>query len=162
MTIVTVLSFSAGYATYDESTKTVTPRPGPGKITITKNPEEPYYSFKWEPRDGFEPTDHVSATDIDLLIPGDAKWIHCKNCTTGRVFVLKFNSSDRKEFFWMQSRTDAKDRNVASLSTEDQRIAATFEKILADDEEEEEEDEDLMEQDEPASSSQPANSTDNS
>ena len=39
----------------------------------------------------------------DLIIfPDDIEFKHVKACTTGRVFVLKFKSSTRKFFFWMQ------------------------------------------------------------
>ena len=39
----------------------------------------------------------------DLIIfPDDIEFKSVKQCTTGRVFVLKFKSSTRKLFFWMQ------------------------------------------------------------
>lgn len=147
MAFETILNFAAGYATYDEATKTVTPRPGPGRITVSKDPQEPYYSFAWEPRDGFEPPETVTSREPLLLIPGDAEWVHCRSKTNGRVFALKFQSSDKREFFWMQARTDAKDKNPATLSSEDKLILSTFQKILTEDEEEEEDEDEDMEQD---------------
>lgn len=148
MAFETVLNFSAGYATYDEATKIVTPRPGPGRIVVSKDPQEPYYSFVWEPRDGFEPPEPVSAREPLLMIPGDAQWVHCKSKTNGRVFSLKFQTSDKREFFWLQARTDAKDKNPATLSAEDERILKTFEKILTEEDEEEDEEEE-EDEDEP-------------
>lgn len=39
----------------------------------------------------------------DLIIfPDDVEFKHVPQCTTGRVYVLKFKSSQRKLFFWMQ------------------------------------------------------------
>ena len=39
----------------------------------------------------------------DLIIfPDDIEFKHVTQCTTGRVFVLKFKTSSRKFFFWMQ------------------------------------------------------------
>ena len=42
----------------------------------------------------------------DLIIfPDDVEFKHVPQCTTGRVYLLKFKSSSRKFFFWMQVRT---------------------------------------------------------
>ena len=39
----------------------------------------------------------------DLIIfPDDIEFKHVPQCTTGRVYLLKFKSSSRKFFFWMQ------------------------------------------------------------
>lgn len=35
-------------------------------------------------------------------------------CTTGRVYLLKFKSSNQKLFFWMQSKSDEKDEENVS------------------------------------------------
>lgn len=131
-----ILSFHAGYADFDESTKMVTPRAGAGKITVTRNPEEAYLNFSWDPRDGFKPPNELKPF---LLIPGDAQWVHVKQCTTGRVFALKFQSSEKREFFWMQSKTNAQDKKPSSLSVQDKKILETFEKLL---------DEEMMDADE--------------
>lgn len=46
----------------------------------------------------------------DLIIfPDDIEFKLVKQCTTGRVFVLKFKSSTRKFFFWMQEPKSDKD-----------------------------------------------------
>lgn len=143
MAFETILNFPAGYALYDETTHMVTPRPGTGRVIVNKDPEDPYYSFLWEPRDGFVPPEEVSAQEPLLLIPGDAQWVHCKKSTTGRIFALKFQSSDRREFFWMQARTDAKDKNPGTLSAEDNRILSSFQRILTEEDDEEEEEDDI-------------------
>merc|ERR1719422_183706 len=46
----------------------------------------------------------------DLIIfPDDAEFKHVPQCTTGRVYVLKFKSSQRKLFFWLQEPKTDKD-----------------------------------------------------
>lgn len=130
MSTDSILSFNAGCADFDEVTKAVTPLAGAGKITVTRDPDESYLYFSWEPRDGFKPPADFKSLDTYVLIPGDAQWVHVKQCTTGRVFALKFQSSEKREFFWMQSKTDATDRKPGSLSTMDKKILETFDKLL--------------------------------
>ncbi|KAF5098879.1 hypothetical protein D0Z00_001865 [Geotrichum galactomycetum] len=139
MSSETILSFNAGYALYDPDSQIVTCKPGPGKITVTREPGESFLYFTWEPREGFKPPADFVPFDTYVLFPGDALWVHVIQCTTGRVFALKFLSSDRREFFWMQSRTDAEDRLPGSLSTQDENIYDMLEKLLQTDEEPEEE-----------------------
>lgn len=39
----------------------------------------------------------------DLIIfPDDCEYVKVPQCTTGRVYLLKFKSSNRKFFFWLQ------------------------------------------------------------
>lgn len=40
--------------------------------------------------------------------------IRVEQCTTGRVYLLKFKSSNQKLFFWMQNKSDEKDEEVIS------------------------------------------------
>lgn len=35
-------------------------------------------------------------------------------CTTGRVYILKFKSSSQKVFYWMQSKNDEKDDELVN------------------------------------------------
>ena len=40
----------------------------------------------------------------DLIIfPDDCEFKRVSQCTTGRVYVLKFKSSNKKFFFWVQA-----------------------------------------------------------
>lgn len=45
----------------------------------------------------------TGVVEDDLIIfPDDCEYVRVSQCTTGRVYLLKFKSSNRKLFFWMQ------------------------------------------------------------
>lgn len=44
-----------------------------------------------------------------IIFPDDAEFLKVPQCTTGRVFVLKFKTSPRRLFFWSQEAKDDKD-----------------------------------------------------
>ncbi|KAI9273657.1 proteasome complex subunit Rpn13 ubiquitin receptor-domain-containing protein [Sporodiniella umbellata] len=51
--------------------------------------------------------------DQDFIIfPEEADFVHVKECTTGRVYVLKFKSSSQKQFYWMQNKSEDKDKEL--------------------------------------------------
>merc|ERR1711894_342810 len=59
--------------------------------------------FKWKDRSS-------GTVEDDLIIfPDDVEFKKVSQCTTGRVFILKFKNSTRKLFFWMQEPKDDKD-----------------------------------------------------
>ncbi|XP_065353291.1 proteasomal ubiquitin receptor ADRM1 isoform X2 [Cloeon dipterum] len=59
--------------------------------------------FCWKER-------HSSAIEDDLIIfPDDCEFKRVPQCTTGRVYVLKFKTSHRLFFFWMQEPKSDKD-----------------------------------------------------
>ena len=52
--------------------------------------------FKWKDR-------ATGKVEDDLIIfPDDIEYKKVAQCTTGRVFVLKFTITSRRMFFWMQ------------------------------------------------------------
>eukprot|EP00732_Lithocolla_globosa_P001887 Lithocolla_globosa_v1_NODE_1074_length_2895_cov_15.340845.p2 type:complete len:369 gc:universal NODE_1074_length_2895_cov_15.340845:1694-2800(+) len=52
----------------------------------------------------------TGAVEEDLILfPVDAEFKHVPQCKTGRVYLLKFSSTDRKLFFWLQEPKDTKD-----------------------------------------------------
>merc|ERR1712172_249676 len=62
--------------------------------------------FKWKDRT-------TSTVEDDLIIfPDDVEFKKVPQCTTGRVFILKFKSTSRKLFFWMQEPKDDKDEEL--------------------------------------------------
>ncbi|CAO3600249.1 unnamed protein product [Absidia cylindrospora] len=59
--------------------------------------------FYWKERKSAEPEEDL------IIFPDEADMIRVDECTTGRVYLLKFKSSDQKLFFWMQNKNDEKD-----------------------------------------------------
>merc|ERR1711982_287501 len=59
--------------------------------------------FKWKDRTNGNVEDDL------IIFPEDVEFKKVTQCTTGRVFILKFKSSSRKLFFWMQEPKDDKD-----------------------------------------------------
>ena len=51
---------------------------------------------------------HLPKQDL-IIFPDDIEYKRVKQCTTGRVYILKFKSSTRKFFFWMQEPKTDKD-----------------------------------------------------
>jgi hypothetical protein len=49
----------------------------------------------------------------DLIIfPDEAEFTQVAQCETGRVYLLKFKSSNEHHFFWMQSKDASKDQEI--------------------------------------------------
>lgn len=67
--------------------------------------------FCWQDR-----TSGVVEDDL-IIFPDDCEYIKVPQCTTGRVYLLKFKSSSRKFFFWLQEpRTDKDDDNCKRIN----------------------------------------------
>jgi len=96
-----LVSFRAGKCTF--ANNTVTPIPKKGLVQLTQTPDSLIH-FQWK--------DRASGTlEDDLIIfPEEAAFSKVAKGTTGRVFILKFKTSDRKIFFWMQEPKDDKDK----------------------------------------------------
>jgi len=48
-----------------------------------------------------------------IIFPEDCEYVRVPQCTTGRVFLLKFKSSNKKSFFWMQEPKSDKDESYS-------------------------------------------------
>jgi len=48
-----------------------------------------------------------------IIFPEDCEYVRVPQCTTGRVFLLKFKSSNKKSFFWMQEPKVDKDESYS-------------------------------------------------
>ncbi|KAI7905488.1 proteasome complex subunit Rpn13 ubiquitin receptor-domain-containing protein [Cokeromyces recurvatus] len=62
--------------------------------------------FYWKERKAADPEDDF------IIFPDEAELIRVNECTTGRVYVLKFKSSSQKVFYWMQNKNDEKDEEL--------------------------------------------------
>lgn len=75
-----------------------------GLVYLKQSPDDNLMHFCWKDRQS-------GVTEDDLILfPDDCEFKRVKECTTGRVYVLKMKSSNKKMFFWMQeSKTDRDD-----------------------------------------------------
>jgi len=96
-----LVSFRAGRL-HMNSNKLITAEDKPGKIKLMRS-DEGYLHFQWMNR-----IDNQVELDI-MLFPNTASWHKVEECKDGRVFVLKFVESRRREFFWMQEPSIDKD-----------------------------------------------------
>lgn len=65
--------------------------------------EDQLIHFCWKDRT----TGHIE--DDLIIFPDDCEFKKVDQCKTGRVYILKFKSSNRKLFFWMQEPETEKD-----------------------------------------------------
>ena len=55
---------------------------------------------------------HTRTKDF-IIFPGDAEMKRVPQCTTGRVFLLKFrDSTTRRFFYWLQEPKEEKDEEL--------------------------------------------------
>ncbi|KAI9303590.1 proteasome complex subunit Rpn13 ubiquitin receptor-domain-containing protein [Cunninghamella echinulata] len=64
--------------------------------------------FYWKERKATEPEEDL------IIFPDEAEMVKVEECTTGRVYLLKFKSSNEKLFFWMQNKNDEKDEELVN------------------------------------------------
>eukprot|EP00930_Biecheleria_cincta_P015283 TRINITY_DN1279_c0_g2_i1.p1 TRINITY_DN1279_c0_g2~~TRINITY_DN1279_c0_g2_i1.p1 ORF type:complete len:303 (+),score=87.70 TRINITY_DN1279_c0_g2_i1:52-909(+) len=92
--------FKAGRMDWDGRMVTADKRKG--KIVLFTSEEDQLTHLTWWDRDKNEQV-------TDLIVINDAYFERVEKCTTGRVYILRFTSSDKKMFFWMQEPKDEKD-----------------------------------------------------
>ncbi|KAI8368302.1 proteasome complex subunit Rpn13 ubiquitin receptor-domain-containing protein [Radiomyces spectabilis] len=59
--------------------------------------------FYWKERKASQPEEDL------IIFPDEAELVRVPECTTGRVYLLKFKSSSQRMFFWMQNANTDKD-----------------------------------------------------
>merc|ERR1712228_953256 len=105
-----LLSFRAGRLFMDETTKIVTADKKRGKIKLLKD-EQGLLKFQWWNRIS-------NQKELDLTVfPSSAKWERIKECTDGRVYILRMTGTNRKHFFWMQEPEEEKDEEYNTKIT---------------------------------------------
>lgn len=93
--------------------KMVTPDKRKGLVYLYQS-DDSIMHFCWKERGGSD------AIEDDLMIfPDDVEVKKVSQCTTGRVYLMKFKSSNKKMFYWMQESESDKDeklwRKIADL-----------------------------------------------
>ncbi|XP_066558415.1 proteasomal ubiquitin receptor ADRM1 [Amia ocellicauda] len=95
-----LVEFRAGKMTLKGST--VTPDKRKGLVYIQQT-DDSLIHFCWKDRTS-------GNVDDDLIIfPDDCEFKRVSQCTTGRVYVLKFKAGSKRLFFWMQEPKSDKD-----------------------------------------------------
>uniref|UniRef100_A0A0V0G5K1 Proteasomal ubiquitin receptor ADRM1 homolog n=2 Tax=Triatoma TaxID=30075 RepID=A0A0V0G5K1_TRIDM len=90
--------------------KMVHPDKRKGLVYIYQS-EDSLMHFCWKDRS-------TGSVEDDLIIfPDDVEFKRVPQCTTGRVYILKFKSSSRKFFFWIQEpKTDKDEDNCRKVN----------------------------------------------
>lgn len=103
-----LVEFRAGKMTMKG--RTVHPDKRKGTVYIYQS-DDSLMHFCWRERS-------KSTAEDDLIIfPDDVEYKHVAQCTTGRVYLLKFKSNSRKMFFWMQEpKADKDEENCRKLN----------------------------------------------
>ncbi|KAL0581000.1 hypothetical protein V5O48_000994 [Marasmius crinis-equi] len=102
----TILAFKAGKAVRRGNTNFVDPTPAKGAVILSKGEDELLH-FIWKNRET-----NVVEEDL-ILFPTDATFSKVSQ-SSGRIYVLKFSSSDQRHFFWMQDASSARDEEFAN------------------------------------------------
>ncbi|KAF5360659.1 hypothetical protein D9756_004757 [Leucocoprinus leucothites] len=107
----TLLGFKAGRAFRREGSNTIEPSPTKGAILLI-NGDDGLLHFQWKNRESGNVEEDL------ILFPSDASFAKVTQ-SPGRVYVLKFSSSNRRDFFWLQDASSARDdefvRNLNGL-----------------------------------------------
>lgn len=104
-----LVEFRAGKMTVKG--KMVQPDKRKGLVYLHQS-DESLMHFCWKDRT-------TGAVEDELIIfPDDAEFKRVPQCTTGRVFVLKFKSSNRRCFYWMQEPKTDKDEEFCTKVNE--------------------------------------------
>lgn len=81
--------------------------------------------FSWCKR-----TNLSGEADLDLVIINDARFVpYTKTKHRGRIFALKFTSSNSRHFFWLQSGPQTRDGDASYLSDRDKKIGDAVDRL---------------------------------
>ncbi|CAO3594779.1 unnamed protein product [Absidia cylindrospora] len=100
-----LVEFNAGKCTRENNT--LKPDLRKGTIYMDQSDDQLMH-FYWKERKASEPEEDL------IIFPDEAEMVRVEECTTGRVYLLKFMSSNQKLFFWMQNKNDEKDEELVN------------------------------------------------
>eukprot|EP00439_Symbiodinium_sp_Y106_P079925 s1037_g18.t1 len=109
------VEFRAGRMDWDGRMVTADKRKG--KILLYTSEEDQLTHFQWMDRNKNEVV-------TDLIVINDAYMEKVQKCTSGRAYILRFTSSDKKMFFWMQEPSEEKDED--NIKKFNEAIGATI------------------------------------
>ncbi|EKX37793.1 hypothetical protein GUITHDRAFT_77823 [Guillardia theta CCMP2712] len=106
-----MVEFRCGKMKVDGNGTTVRADPRKGRLTVKKSPEDDLMHLTWTDRS-------QGLTEDDFIIfPGDAVFEYVEqakdNAKNNRVYVLKFTSTRKLHFYWMQEPSNEKDAEYA-------------------------------------------------
>ena len=104
-----LIEFKAGKMV--QKGKMVHPDTRKGLIYVYKS-DDSLTHFCWKDRATGEVVDDL------IIFPDDADFSRVKQCTTGRVYIMKFRSSNRRFFCWMQEPKEDKDEEYCKKVNE--------------------------------------------
>ena len=90
-----------------------------------------FLHFCWTPRRSSSPNN--SPVDNFIIIPYDATFVAYPT-PTGRIFILKFSSSNQRHFYWLQSKPEKPD-DLGYFSERDREWGRKINRLLQGDEE---------------------------
>lgn len=104
-----LVEFRAGKMTLKGST--VTPDKRKGLVYIQQT-DDSLIHFCWKDRSAGNVEDDL------IIFPDDCEFKRVNQCTTGRVFVLKFKAGSKRLFFWLQEPKTDKDEEYCKKVNE--------------------------------------------
>nr|CAD7573050.1 unnamed protein product [Timema californicum] len=99
-----LVEFKAGRM--DLKGKMVHPDKRKGLIYVYQSSDDFLLHFCWKDRQS------GSVEDDLIVFPDDCEFKKIAQCTTGRVYLLKFKSTSRKFFYWLQESKPDKDEDL--------------------------------------------------
>ncbi|KAJ2656556.1 hypothetical protein IWW48_004974 [Coemansia sp. RSA 1200] len=138
--------FRAGRMYRDGDTNWVLPDNRRGVCYVKKEEEDGLLRFVWKEKKPAGGSGGAAEVEELIVFPGDVRLERVKQ-SSGRVYVLRFQTSDKRLFMWMQGadasrdEADVREMNLA-LNGDEEEVEDEDEDEEEEDEEEEEEEED--------------------